>query len=165
MTIEKFNARMDRNVQERIFMDGKVGAGAGWTVRAAANSWLATVAASQTAGTLVIPLHGLKPGDRIRGYHLLGQIESAGNAVTLDAQLYRSTVAAADVSTAAVGGTSMTQLSKSADSKINRENTKKEFNPITVGSDETYFLLLTCTTLGSTDLALMGAVVYIEPAV
>ena len=79
---------------------GIVGGAAGFTVRAAANTALATCAASQTAATFVIPVYGLTVGRAITGFSLVGQIESAGNTATVDAALWKHTAAAADVAAA-----------------------------------------------------------------
>lgn len=139
----------------------KVGGTAGWVVGAASNINLATCPASQTGSKLVIPVTGLKVGDRISGFHLVGQIESAGGAVTLDADLRKHTAAAADVSDASVG--SMTQLSVSADTIISATNAIKQITTgEVVGEDETFYLVLTATTAASTDIALQGAIIYLD---
>lgn len=164
---DRINSRFDDPVEKRLFQDGKVGATSGWTVRGAADSWLCTMAAGGTNSTLVIPLPGLKKGDVIHGFHLIGQIESAGNTVTIDAALYKTTAAAADVVTAAVSGFDMTQLSVTADTKVSELNAKKVADAAkraTVDDNETYFLLLTCTTGASTDIALQAAALHVEPA-
>ncbi len=48
------------------------------------------MAASQSAGTLVIPIGGLHIGDTITGFKVIAQVESAGNVVTIDADLMES---------------------------------------------------------------------------
>jgi len=168
MTQEVMNSRFGSGVEERLYQDGKVGGTAGWTVRAAADSFMATVAASQTAGTLVIPLTGLKVGDELRGYHLLGQVDSAGNTVTVDAQLYVSEAVAAASTHTALTGTDMTQLSVTADTKMNALNANKDFaaaNRVTVQADKAYFALVTVTTAGTTDVELIGFVLHVRPKV
>lgn len=162
---EQWNNRFGNGIEKILYQDGKVGATAGWTVRAAADTWMATVAASQTAGTLVIPFAGLRVGDLITGYHLLGQIDSAGNAVTLDAALYEFVPAVAASAASALSGTSMTQVSVTADTKLDVNNTEKkltEANWIEVQQDRTLFALLTATTLGTTDIELLGLVLSVK---
>lgn len=162
---EQWNNRFGNGIEKILYQDGKVGATAGWTVRAAADTWMATVAASQTAGTLVIPFAGLRVGDLITGYHLLGQIDSGGNAVTLDAALYEFVPAVAASAASALSGTSMTQVSVTADTKLDVNNTEKkltEANWIEVQQDRTLFALLTATTLGTTDIELLGLVLSVK---
>lgn len=152
-------ALVKSSVQTLVNAIAKVGTTSGWVVGAANNlGLLATCPASQTGSTLVIPLTGVfNVGDTITGVHLVGQIESAGNAVTLDMALRKMTAAAADVSDASVA--SMTQLSVTADTIISSSNAGITGLTEVVGADETFYLLVTATTLGATDIALQGAVV------
>lgn len=153
-------ALVKSSVQTLVTALAKVGATAGWVVNGGAvnTGLLATCPASQTGSTLVIPLTGVfNVGDTITGVHLVGQIESGGNAVTLDMALRKMTAAAADVADASVG--SMTQLSVTADTIISSSNAGITGLSEVVGADETFYLLVTATTLGSTDIALQGAVV------
>jgi hypothetical protein len=139
----------------------KAGTTAGWVVAAGNNLGLVTCPASQTASTLVVPLPFLKKGMKIKGFHLIGQIESAGNAVTVDADLRKHTAAAADVADASVG--SITQVSVTADAALSKTNSQKLFATAeTVGEDETFYVLITATTLGSTDIALQGVAVILD---
>lgn len=157
--------RVKRSRRRLIINDrAKVGGTAGWVVGAATNvSRMGTVAASQTAGTLVVPIHGLFWGDRITGYHLMGQIESAGNTVTVDAALHNLIAVAADSTTAAVTGGGMTQLSVTADTKMDRSNTYKELTtPVVVPEDGVLFLLITATTGASTDIDLIGVAIEVQ---
>ena len=94
--------------------------------------------------------------------HLVGQIESGGNAVTVDVSLRKMTAAAADVTDAAVA--SMTQLSVTADTIMSTSNTAITGQTEVVGADETFYLLITVTTGASTDIALQGAVVTVTTA-
>lgn len=141
----------------------KAGATAGWTVAAGANIALATCAASSTAATLVVPITGLKVGQKITGFHLIGQIESAGGTVTVDAQLRKHTSAAADVADALVG--SITQVSVTADTILSASNSLKDLTaPEVVGEDETFYVLVTATTAASTDVALQGVALLVADA-
>ena len=138
----------------------KVGATSGWSVGGGAVNIgrLATCPASQTGSTLVVPLTCLEVGDQIEGFYLQGQIESAGNTVTLDANLRSFTVGTADMVDASVA--SMTQISKTADFAIDRAGSLKTGFAETVTAAKSYYMLLTATTGASTDIDL-GAVVLV----
>jgi hypothetical protein len=154
-----------RASQKRVFNGySKVGATAGWTVGGGAvNTGLtATMAASQTAGTLVVPISGLKVGDTITSFHLIGQVESAGNNVTIDADLRKLTAAAADVADASVGA--ITQLVVAVDTILSATNTNKASLAEVVAADETFYVLVTATTTASTDIALQGVAVTVTEA-
>lgn len=137
----------------------KVGGTSGWVVAAADNLNLVTLPASQTGSKLILPVTGLRLGDVITGFSLVGQIESGGNAVTIDADLRKQIAVAADVSDASIGA--MTQVSVSADATLSAVNSMKSLTqPDIVVDGNTYYLVITSTTLGSTDVALQGAIVY-----
>lgn len=137
---------------------GKIGGTAGFTVRAANNTDLATCAASQTGAKFVIPLVGLNVGDKIEAFSLIGQIESAGAAVTVDVNLRKMTAAAADVADASID--TITQLSVTAQTIMSEANTKKVLaTPQVIGEGETYYLLVTVTTAALTDVALQAGLV------
>lgn len=140
---------------------GKAGTTSGWVVAAADNIALVTCPASKTASTLVVPLPQLKVGERIVGFHLVGQIESAANTVTVDANLRKHTAAAADVADASVA--SITQLSVVADTAMSRTNTAKGALDVIVAEDESYYVLITATTGASTDIALQSVVLDVLP--
>lgn len=148
-------------VQRIINTEAKLGAGAGWTLGGGAvnTGLMATMAASQTAGTLVVPISGLKVGDTITAFSVVGQIESAGNTVTLDADLRKHTAAAADVTDASVGA--ITQISVTADAIV---SSAKAALAEVVAADETFYVLLTGTTAASTDIALQGITVTVTEA-
>ena len=136
----------------------KVGAAAGWTIAAAANTALVTCAASQTAATLVVPIRvPLKAGWKITGFGVIAQIESAGGTVTLDADLRKQTNVAADVSDASVGA--ITQVSVTADTASVAE--KKGLAEV-VAVGETFYILITATTAASTDIALQGITITVD---
>jgi len=156
-------AQTRKSVTRVVTQGGKVGAGAGWAVGGAANTaLLGTVAASQTAGTYVVPLECLKVGDIITGFYLIGQIESAGGTATLDANLRSQTAAAADITDASIA--SMTQISVTADTAITAANSTKGSLTTTVAADATYYMLLTATTAASTDIALIGVSITVTEA-
>jgi hypothetical protein len=145
---------------------GVVGATAGWTVRAAADTALATCAAGSTAATFVLPLAGLKVGQAITGYGLAGQIESAGGAVTVDCSLWKHSHYddASDIQTQMDDDSEMTQISVIADTNIDKTNSFVTGLSQTVDSEESFFLLLTVTTAASTDVAFQGAYVVVIDA-
>lgn len=136
----------------QIYGPPKAGATAGWTVNAGDNLCEATLAASQTGSTLIIPVAPLKRGWTITGFGLELQIESAGNTVTVDADLRKQTNVAADPTDASVG--TITQVSVTADTKS--EPTKTGLSEV-VAADEYFYIKVTATTAGSTDIRLLGA--------
>lgn len=126
---------------------------------APANTSLLTLPASRTAATLIVPIEGLKVGDVITSFHLIGQIESGGNTVTVDAALRKHTAAAGDVADAEVGA--ITQLSVVADTAMSDANTSPAALSETVGADETFYVLITATTGAACDIALQGVAVTV----
>lgn len=147
-----------RTGQKRTWSRAKVGAAAGWVLGGADNlPYVATMAASQTAGTLVVPLDGLTIGDTITGYTINAQVESAGGAVTIDAALRAVTNVAGEPTDAAIG-TGMTQVSVTADTAVAQEKTGHT-EVVTAG--KSYYLLITATTAASTDIILQHGSVTI----
>lgn len=137
----------------------KVGGTAGWVVGAANDlPYVATMAASQAAGTLVIPIDGLVIGDTITGFKIVAQIESAGNAVTIDAALRAVTNVAAEPTDAAIGS-GITQVSVTADTASAASKTGLTE---VVTSGKTYYLLITATTLASTDIILQACEITVS---
>ena len=155
-----------RTGQKRLCQVGaKIGATAGWAVNAADNkNSLARCPASQTGSTLVIPLDGLKVGDTITAFHLVGQIESAGGICTMDASIRKQTAAAADLTDGELAAGAMTQLSVTADTIMSSTNTAKSITADVVGADETFYMLLTCPTAASTDVDLQAIALTITEA-
>jgi hypothetical protein len=129
----------------------KVGATAGWVLGAANElPYVATMAASQSAGTLVIPIDGLRIGDIITGIKVIAQVESAGQTVTIDAALRAVTNVAADPTDALIGA-GITQVSVTADTAVAASKTGLSE---TVTSGKSYYLLITATTGSSADIIL-----------
>lgn len=139
--------------------NAKVGATAGWVITGATNINHATLPASQTASTLVVPIAGLQVGDIITAAAAVGQIESGGNAVGLTMSLRKVTAAAAAIVDAEVGAGSVSGVV--ADAIISAANVGVTGLSETVGADEMFYLLFTGTTLGSTDIDLMGALITV----
>jgi hypothetical protein len=137
--------------------NGRAGATAGW-VNTGTDINQATVAASQSASTFTIPIQGLQLGDTIESFKVIGQIESAGNTATLDADLRMLTNAAADPADASLGA--ITQVSKTADYKV--ADTKTLTTAELIDSGDMPYVLLTATTAGSTDIRLLGVEVVVR---
>ena len=138
----------------------KVGATAGWVVGAATDlPYLATLAASQTGSTLVLPIDGLRIGDTITAFKVIAQVESGGNTVTIDGNLRAVTNVAAEPTDASIA--SMTQVSVTADTAVSQEKTG-----ITevVTSGKSYYLLITATTAASTDIILQHCEITVTHA-
>lgn len=126
---------------------GKVGATAGFVTTN--NTGMATLPQSQTASTWTIPLN-FKQGDIINSYLVSGQIDSAGNTVTVDADLRVLTAATAGSTDASIGA--ITQISKTADYKIADSKTGLTH---TVISGNQYYMLVTATTGATCDIELL----------
>lgn len=162
LTVDAQGVRViDSSGQARIIRTGyttqvgtraKVGGTSGWTVGATNDvGTIATMAAGQTAGTLVIPLDGLHIGDTITGFKINAQVESAGNTVTIDGSLRALTNVAADPTDASIG--SITQVSVTADTAVAASKTGLSE---VVAAGKTYYLLVTATTAASTDIQLLA---------
>jgi hypothetical protein len=146
----------------------KVGTTAGWVVGAANNlGKLATIPASQTASTLVIPVTGLALGDIITAFYLNGSIQSAGNAGTLTCDLRVLTAAAAGATDASLGAQAA-PLSVTANTILSVANTGKSavggFAAHTVVDGESYYILVTSTTGVSVTEELQNAVLVVTGA-
>jgi len=139
----------------------KAGTTSGWTVGATNNlGTIATVAASQTACTLVMRIDGLHVGDTITGFATFASINSAGGAVTLDANLRKITVAAgANGTDASVANA--TQVSVSAATASSQSTTGLTE---VVASGTVYYLLLTATTAASTTIELSSVEITVTTA-
>lgn len=124
----------------------KVGTTAGWVVGAADNlGKLATLPAAQTASTLVIPLTGLKIGDVITKFSLMGSVQSGGNVGTVDASLRMLTAAAAGATDSSLGA--ITQVSVTANTILSASNAEKVLAAAhTVAAGESFYVLVTSTT-------------------
>lgn len=132
--------------------------GAGWVIGAADDVSLATLPQSQTAEKMVIPITiPLKVGWTITAFSLNGQIDSAGGAVTLDADLRKHTEATAGYADASIGA--ITQIAKTADYKIT--DAKSSLAEV-VAADESYYILVTGTTAATTDIEIASVTVTVS---
>lgn len=158
---------MTRANQKYTYSVSKLGAsGAGWTVNDAASTFTSKLPASQTAETLVIPITGLKAGSIITGFNLVGRIEgSASGTFTLDAALRKHTAAAGAIADALVTDGAITQISlvdaAQVDTILSSSNAGKTGINETVGVDETFYVLITGTTVASNEVDLQGVVLTV----
>lgn len=151
-------AQAERLARRTMFIPagiGKAGATAGWTT--ANDTGDARCPASQTASTFTLPVLGLHLGDVVKSFKVIGQVESAGNTATLDADLRKLTNAAADPSDASIGA--ITQVSATADTAVTSE---KDVTDETVASGEQLYVLLTATTAASTDIRVLGVEIEVD---
>lgn len=115
---------------------------------------MVTLAQNATADTWVVPLTGLKQGDIITGIGIVGQGDSGGNAWTVDYALRAKTAVSTGCTDAAIQAG--TQVGASADAKINGYTAVAA--PHTIADDISPYMLITCTTAGTTDIELL----YVE---
>lgn len=134
-------------------MNAKVGDTAGWVVSVDDDICLSTLPASQTESTLVVPV-SLEVGQKIVGFFLVGQVESAAEAVVLDCAFKKHTAVAAGATLTVIAD--MTQVSVVADTALTSANTFTDVREEVVGESDNYFFLITGTTLADTDVALQG---------
>lgn len=143
--------------------NAKVGATAGWVITAGTNIDHATLPASQTDATLVVGIPGLNVGDIVTAFAVCGQVESAGNNVTLVASLRKLTNAAADNTDAEIATDNVGTLT--ADTILSAANLGGSLGTAeVVAADEKIYLLLTGTTGGSTDIDVSHATVTVTRA-
>ncbi len=139
--------------------NAKVGATAGWVVTAGTNICHATLPASQTASTLVVPIP-CDIGDKITAVSATGQVESAGGNVTLTMSIRKLTNAAADNTDAQLGTDDVGTLT--ADTILSSSNLVVSGLTEIVAEGETIYALFTGTTAASTDIDLTGLVVTVQ---
>lgn len=141
----------------------KVGGTAGFVTAAADNVSLTTCPASQTASKLIMPIPFLKVGDKIISFHLQGRCNSAGGAITVDADLRFQTATAASTVDTSLG--TITQLAVTAQTLMSSANTKKILpGPYIVGPLDQVYAVITCTTAASTDIAVEGVCITMVEA-
>lgn len=140
--------------------NAKVGATAGWVVTGGTNICHATLPASQTASTLVVPVTGLEIGDVINEVGAIGQVESAGNNVTLTMSVRKLTTAAAANTDAELATDNVGTLT--ADTLLSSENLGVTGLTEELAEGETVYVLFTGTTAASTDIDLTGLVITVN---
>ncbi len=134
--------------------NAKVGATAGWVVTAGTDICHATLPASQTASTLIVPISGLNIGDTFTGLSGTGQVESAGGAVTLVLSVRKLTTAAGANVDAELGTDNVGSLT--ADTLISSANLAVTGLTEVLAEGETIYALLTGTTAAVTDIDFTG---------
>lgn len=141
----------------------KIGASAGWTTPTTAGArYNVVLPASQTAATLICPIHGLSIGDTLTGVGVTGQCESAGGTATLAIDVRKQTSAAADITDASLGTDASGNLT--ADTIINSALVGVTGLSDVVAEGEVFYAVLTGTTAASTDFDITGLVVTFIPA-
>jgi hypothetical protein len=122
-----------------------VGTTAGWVIPANNLGKMATLPASQTGSTLVIPIPTIKVGDTITGWGLEGSLQSGGNAATITGDLRVLTAAAGGATDASVGAMAA-PLSVVANTIMNSANAGKSGLNHVVAEGESFYILVTSTT-------------------
>lgn len=138
--------------------NAKVGATAGWVVTAGTNICHATLPASQTSSTLVVPIP-CDIGDILTAVSATGQVESAGGNVTLVMSIRKLTTAAAANADAELGTDNVGTLA--ADTVLSSANLAVTGLSEVVAEGETLYALFTGTTAATTDIDLTGLVVTV----
>lgn len=142
--------------------NAKVGATAGWVVTAGTDKMHATLPASQTNSTLVVPIEGLNSGDMVTAVSAQGQVESAGGNVTLVMSVRKQTNAAADNTDAEIGTDNVGTLT--ADTKITSAELGVASLTEVMAADEALYVLFTGTTAASTDIDMTHLLVTVVRA-
>ena len=120
-------------------------------VKTGIDTCMLTLVAAATADTWVVCLSGVHEGDIITSIGIVGQIESGGNAATIDYELKEITAVATGCTTASIQAG--TQISKSADYLV--DETTAVAVPHTVDCGKALFFLVTCTTAAATNIELL----------
>lgn len=152
-------------VRSVVFTGGKVGGTAGFTAGGSANAadtFLLTCPASQTAATAIIPVGPIKVGDVIDSFGLIGEGVFTGTGSTVDVSLRSQTVTAGVVTDALVGAA--TQLvSATANVVLSTANAGLLLpNETTVAANTSYYLLVKVTTAAGDSVKIVGATVNVR---
>jgi hypothetical protein len=143
--------------------NAKVGATAGWVVTAGTNMCHATLPASQTGSTLVVPISGVNVRDVVTAVSTGGQVESAGGNVTLVMSVRKLTNAAGDNADAEIGTDNVGTLT--ADTALSAANLGVTLGTAeALAADESLYVLFTGTTAASTDIDLTHLLVTVRRA-
>jgi hypothetical protein len=139
----------------------RVGATAGWVLTGIDNS-KATIAASQTNSTVVIPVTGLKVGDIITGYSLLGMINAGatGNSTTINSALHSVQAVAGSATDTAITNATTSKIS-TVNAVLNSTVGGVTGLSVTVAGDTTYYILVTGTTAAGVTASIHGALVTV----
>ena len=141
------NTAIEQTIQ--INSGARIGSTAGWVITGD-NAFLGTCPASQTASTLAVSVTGLPLNASIISFSVRGQIESAGNQVTLDAEMFKVTAVASGSTSSSIGA--ITQVDVTADTLVGSSKTVTGTN--TVSNNISYYVLIMATTGASCDIEL-----------
>lgn len=143
-------------------MNAKAGATAGWVITGGTDMSHATLPASQTGSTLVVPISGLNVGDVVDSVAAVGQVESGGNNVTCVMSIRTLTAAAAAALTDAEIGTDNVGT-LTADTLLTEANGNLKVGRLnkTMKANEQLYALFTATTGVATDIDLSHLVVTV----
>jgi hypothetical protein len=127
---------------------------------------MAELPASQTASTLIVPVGQLladtaDPDTRIYvdRFEVIGRLESSGNTVTLDAELFRTRVGAAGMNN--VSQAVLPQVSVTANKALdNNDGLKRLDQPVRLAGGDTWWVKLTGTTAASTKIQITSVQLY-----
>ena len=120
-----------------------------------------TLATNLSSKTLLVPLTGLKVGDEIVSFKVLGALgATTANATVVDADLREVGGGAGAVSDASVGA--ITQVSVTADTALAAEKVLSAVKTVATGKQ--YYVLITATTANNAanDVAIIGVEVVVN---
>ncbi len=143
-----------RSVQLNVPLMGqaKAGATAGWVITGGTDKSHATLPASQTNSTLVIPFPALPVGSTVTAVAVAGQVESAGANVTMTMSYRSQTNAAADNVDAQIATANVGTLV--ADTIISAANLGVTGQTTVIATGVELYVLITATTAALTDIDL-----------
>ena len=123
--------------------------GTDWVV---STSGAYTLTLNKSAKSINFPLAGLKEGDIIQKFRVLGGVQAiSGSSTTLDACLWKLTKGTgADATATSLGA--ITQVSAVADASVDSE---KDVTDVTVADDYQYFVGVKGTTANTSECAAM----------
>jgi len=110
------------------------------------------LSASNAGKQYLILLTGLTIGEELPSFRIVGQVESAGNAVVIDVDVRKVVKGVSDVTDSSIGA--ITTTSYTADTAVDIE---KVFSAVeVVAIDTSYYALIGITTEANTDFAGIG---------
>lgn len=141
---------------------GAVSAPSGWSSPSGTDTFEWSLPAAETASTLIVPFN-VTSAEYITGFQIGGMISSAGNTVTLDAELFKRTTGGGTISDVSQG--SITQINVTANTEV-----LSRFDLIpgqqastTIGATSAWYVKLTGTTGAATEIKLIGCYALVSP--
>ena len=162
LTVTRFLRRPKRKIVVPA-LNAKVGATSGWVITAGTNISHATLPASQTGSTLVVPISGLMVGDKVTDVAAVGQVESGGNNATCTMSVRKlSASAAAALTDAEIGSDTMGTIA--ADALLTDANGTLKVSGLAeeLAENEQLYCLFTATTAAATDIDLSHLVITLD---